>query len=49
MLKDNHTVLAQALLANRPFDLADLDWKKSILSLSTKSMLKDQLSPVLLR
>ena len=49
MLKDNHAVLAQALLANRPFDLADLDWKKSILSLGTKSMLKDQLSPVPLR
>ena len=49
MLKDNHAVLAQALLANSPFDLADLDWKKGILSKGTSGMLKDQLSPVPLR
>lgn len=49
MLKDNHKVLADALLANKPFDLAELDWKKGILSTSTSGMLKDQLSPVPLR
>ena len=49
MLKDNHAVLADALLANIPFDLEQLKWKKGILSTSTSSMLKDQLSPVPLR
>ena len=49
MLKDNHAVLAQALLKNKPFDLAELPWKKGILTVSTSSMLKDQLSPVPLR
>ena len=49
MLKDNHTVLAQALLANRPFDLAQLPWKKGILTVNTSAMLKDQMSPVPLR
>ena len=28
MLKDNHKVLADALLKNKSFDLAELDWKK---------------------
>ena len=49
MLKDNHKVLADALLKNKSFDLAELDWKKGILSVSTSGMLKDQLSPVALR
>ena len=49
MLKDNHSVLAQALLAGDPFDLKDLAWTKGVLSTSTTSMLKDQLSPTLLR
>ena len=49
MLKDNHKVLADALIANKSFDLAELDWHKGLLSVSTSGMLKDQLSPVPLR
>lgn len=49
MLKDNHTVLAQALLKGQDFDLEQLNWKKQILSVSTVGMLKDQLSPEPLR
>tara|TARA_B100001057_G_scaffold470968_1_gene532826 strand:- start:1502 stop:2248 length:747 start_codon:yes stop_codon:yes gene_type:complete len=49
MLKDNHKVLADALIKNKSFDLAELDWHKGLLSVSTSGMLKDQLSPVPLR
>ncbi len=49
MLKDNHKVLADALIKNESFDLAELDWNKGLLSVSTSGMLKDQLSPVPLR
>ena len=49
MLKENHKVLADALLKNKSFDLAELDWTKGKLSVSTSGMLKDQLSPVPLR
>lgn len=48
MLKDNHTVLAQALAEGKDFDLADLPWKNNVLSVSTQSMFRDQLSPKLL-
>ena len=41
--------LADAMLENKSFDLSELDWKKKLLSVSTSSILKDQLSPVPLR
>lgn len=48
MMKDNHTVLANALATKQEFDLADLDWKQGLLSVGTQSLFKDQLSPKLL-
>ena len=49
MLKDNHTILANALLEGKPFNTKDLNWNKGLLSTSTSAMLKDQLSPEPLR
>ena len=46
MLKDNHKVLADALLSNDDVvNLNQLPWTKRALSINTMPMLKDQLSP----
>jgi len=49
MIKDNHKVLAEALASDDDVDLASVDWRSHILSVSTESMFKDQMSPKLLR
>lgn len=53
MLRDNHTVLATALdnsLTNRTsLDLMELPFKTGILSISSEAILKNQLSPTLMR
>ena len=49
MCKDNHQVFALALADQQDIELNSLPWRKNLLSVSTEALLKDQLSPKLLR
>ena len=49
MMRDNHTVLAEALAQQDTINLKELPWRKGELSVSSEAMLKNQLSPKLLR
>lgn len=49
MMRDNHTVLANALATQDHIVLKDLPWRKGELSVSSEAMLKGQLSPKLIR
>ena len=49
MMRDNHTVLAEALATKDSIVMSELPWRKGELSVGSEAMLKNQLSPKLLR